>query len=53
MSVLSFAQVLAMLVAGPVAQRVWIRALYFGSGVLLLIIAATGYLRLRKAEVTA
>ena len=53
MSVLSIAQVLAMLMAGPVAQRVGIRALYFGSGVLLLIIAGVGYLRLRKPEVTA
>ncbi len=53
MSVLSIAQVLAMLIAGPVAQRVGIRALYFGSGLLLLIIAAAGYFRLRKPEVPA
>ncbi len=48
MSVLASAQVLAMLVAGPVAQKVGIRNLYFGSGVLLLLMALVGYRELRK-----
>lgn len=52
MSVLSIAQVLAMVVAGPVAGRVGIRNLYFASGLLLLIIASTGYLRLRKSTLS-
>lgn len=51
MSVLSIAQVLAMVLAGPVAERVGIRNLYFASGVLLLIIAGTGYIRLRNPAV--
>jgi len=48
MSVLSIAQIFAMLLAGPVAQSIGIRNLYFASGVLLLIIGGVGYLQLRK-----
>ncbi len=47
-SVLSFAQIGAMLIAGPVAQTMGIRNLYYGSGVVLLLIAGTGYLYLRR-----
>ncbi|MGI8742011.1 MAG: MFS transporter [Bryobacteraceae bacterium] len=53
MSVLAIAQVLAMLVAGPVAQNIGIRNLYFASGVLLLLIGGTGYLQLRKPVANA
>ena len=48
MSVLATTQVLAMSIAGPVAQSVGIRNLYFGSGVLLLLMGAIGYRELRK-----
>jgi MFS transporter, DHA3 family, macrolide efflux protein len=48
MSVLSIAQIIAMVGAGPVAERLGIRNLYFASGVLLLLIAGAGYLQLRK-----
>ena len=47
-SVLSFAQVIAMLIAGPAAQFLGIQNLYYASGVLLLFIAGFGYLQLRK-----
>lgn len=47
-SVLSFAQILAMLLAGPAAEKIGIRNLYFASGVLLLLIGSTGYWQLRK-----
>lgn len=53
MSVLSLAQVLAMIVAGPVAQTIGIRNLYFASGVLLLLIGGTGYLQLRKPHMAS
>lgn len=53
MSVLSIAQVLAMLVAGPVAQSIGIRNLYFASGLLLLLIGGAGYLQLRKPHMAA
>lgn len=48
MSVLSIAQILAMVGAGPIAENLGIRNLYFGSGVLLLVIAGLGYVQLRK-----
>jgi MFS family permease len=49
-SVLSIAQVTAMLIAGPVAQMAGIRSLYFGSSAFLLLIAGFGYLQLRKVS---
>ncbi|MDQ6758283.1 MAG: hypothetical protein M3Z32_00285, partial [Acidobacteriota bacterium] len=52
MSMLALAQVVAMLIAGPVAQRVGIRELYFASGLLLLAFAAVGYVRLRRPTQT-
>ena len=48
MSLLAFSQVVAMFVAGPVAQKAGIRNLYFGSAAMLLTIGAVGYGRLRK-----
>jgi len=50
-SVLSMAQVAAMLIAGPVARWLGIRDLYFASGLLLLLIAATGYWRLQRSRI--
>jgi DHA3 family macrolide efflux protein-like MFS transporter len=47
-SVLSMAQVVAMSIAGPVAQTVGIRNLYFGSAGLLFVISAIGYRWLHK-----
>jgi MFS family permease len=50
MSLLAMSQVLAMFVAGPVAQRAGIRNLYFGSAVMLAAIAGAGLLWLRKPK---
>jgi hypothetical protein len=51
MSLMALSQVLAMFVAGPVAQRAGIRNLYFGSAVMLLGICLAGSLWLRKPRV--
>jgi Na+/melibiose symporter-like transporter len=48
MSLMAISQVLAMIVAGPVAQKAGIRNLYFGSAAMLLTIAVSGFLWLRK-----
>ena len=45
---MAVSQVLAMFVAGPVAQQAGIRNLYFGSAVMLLAICVSGFLWLRK-----
>lgn len=50
MSLLAMSQVLAMFVAGPVAQQLGIRNLYFGSAALLVAIGAVGYVRLRNPK---
>ena len=50
MSLLAMSQVLAMFVAGPVAQQLGIRQLYFGSAALLGVIGAVGYAWLRKPK---
>jgi MFS family permease len=50
MSVLAISQVLAMFVAGPVAQRAGIRNLYFGSAAMLVTIGVAGYAWLRKPK---
>jgi DHA3 family macrolide efflux protein-like MFS transporter len=50
MSLLAMSQVLAMVVAGPVAQWAGIRNLYFGSAAMLAAVAAVGYARLRKPK---
>jgi MFS transporter, DHA3 family, macrolide efflux protein len=52
MSLLAIAQVLAMLVAGPVAQVSGIRNLYFGSAVMLFAMALLGYTRIRRSDAT-
>src|SRR5207245_2923255 len=43
MSLMAMSQVLAMLAAGPVAQKIGIRNLYLGSAAMLAIIVAAGY----------
>jgi len=50
MSLLAMSQVLAMFVAGPVAQQLGIRKLYFGSAAMLGVIGAVGYAWLRKPK---
>jgi MFS family permease len=50
MSLLAMSQVLAMFVAGPVAQQLGIRKLYFGNAALLGVIGAVGYAWLRKPK---
>jgi MFS family permease len=53
MSLLAISQVLAMFVAGPVAQHSGIRSLYFGSSAMLVTIGAVGYAWLRKPKENA
>jgi MFS family permease len=53
MSLMAFSQVLAMFVAGPVAQRAGIRNLYFGSAAMLVGIACFGAIQLRKPAASA
>lgn len=48
MSLMAVSQVLAMFVAGPVAQVAGLRSLYFGSAVMLAGICGVGLLWLRK-----
>src|SRR5450755_4621219 len=50
MSLLAMSQVLAMFVAGPVAQQLGIRKLYFGSAAMLGIVGAMGYAWLHKLK---
>jgi MFS family permease len=47
-SLLSFSQVIAIFVAGPIAQGAGIRNLYYGSAALLMLIAIVGLLRLGR-----
>ncbi len=49
MSVMSFSQVLAMSGAGPIAESIGIRNLYYLSAALLVTIAALGYSRLPRS----
>jgi DHA3 family macrolide efflux protein-like MFS transporter len=50
MSLMASSQVLAMFVAGPVAQKAGIRDLYFGSAAMLVTIGLFGYWRLRQSQ---
>ena len=52
MSLLAVSQVLAMFVAGPVAQSAGIRNLYFGSAALLMGIGILGWGKLRTPKET-
>ena len=51
MSLLAFAQVIALLGAGPVAQSAGIRNLFFGSAAMLLSIGAIGHWKLKAPSV--
>jgi predicted MFS family arabinose efflux permease len=48
MSLMAISQVLAMFVAGPVAEKAGIRNLYFGSAAMLVGIGIIGWSRLRR-----
>jgi len=48
MSVMTISQVIAMLVAGPVAEAAGIRNLYYGSAAMLAIVVAVGAWQLRE-----
>jgi DHA3 family macrolide efflux protein-like MFS transporter len=48
MSTMAVAQVLAMFVAGPVAERAGLHKLYYGSAVMLAAVSGVGLLQLRR-----
>jgi MFS transporter, DHA3 family, macrolide efflux protein len=48
MSIMAVSQVLAMVFAGPVAERAGLRNLYYGSAVMLAAVAGVGLLQLRR-----
>src|SRR5579872_1397995 len=50
MSLMAASQVIAMFVAGPVAEKSGIRGLYYGSAAMLVGIGVVGYFKLPKAE---
>jgi MFS family permease len=50
MSLMAISQVIAMFVAGPVAQKSGIRNLYFGSAAMLMAIGLFGYFRLSRPK---
>jgi hypothetical protein len=53
MSLLGFAQAIAMLGAGPVAEFAGIRTLFFGSAVMLAAIGSIGLWKLRAPAQSA
>jgi len=53
MSLISISQGVALLFAGDLASRLGIRPVFYGSAVLLLLIATAGIIRLRKPLETA
>ncbi len=53
MSLMAISQVIAMFVAGPVAQNAGIRNLYFGSAAMLVAIGVIGLTRLRAPKASA
>jgi DHA3 family macrolide efflux protein-like MFS transporter len=53
MSLLALSQVVAMFVAGPVAQQAGIRNLYFGSAAMLAIIGIVGFRKLQAQKPAA
>jgi MFS transporter, DHA3 family, macrolide efflux protein len=53
MSLNATSQVIAMFLAGPIAERAGIRNLYFGSAAMLLVIGGVGYTRLKGMAAAA
>ncbi|MBZ5581211.1 MAG: MFS transporter [Acidobacteriia bacterium] len=53
MSLLAMSQVIAMFIAGPVAQKAGIRNLYFASAAVLVAIGCIGLIKLRTASAPA
>lgn len=53
MSLMAISQVIAMFVAGPVAEKAGIRNLYLGSAAMLLLICITGYWWLGRPQPAA
>lgn len=52
MSLVAGSQVISMFVAGPVAEKIGIPNLYYGSAAMLVGIGVVGYLKLPKAVMT-
>jgi hypothetical protein len=50
-SLMAMSQVVAMFLAGPVAQQVGIRNLYLGSAAMLLALGIAGSARLREWKI--
>jgi hypothetical protein len=50
MSLMAGAQVISMFVAGPVAEKIGIPNLYYGSAAMLVGIGVVGYFKLPKIE---
>ena len=50
MSLVAGSQVISMFVAGPVAEKIGIPNLYYGSAAMLIGIGVVGYFKLPKAE---
>ena len=50
MSLVAGSQVISMFVAGPVAEKIGIPNLYYGSGALLVGIGVVGYFKLPNDE---
>jgi predicted MFS family arabinose efflux permease len=48
MSMMAVSQVLAMVFAGPVAERAGLHNLYYGSAVMLVVVGASGLMQLRR-----
>jgi MFS transporter, DHA3 family, macrolide efflux protein len=53
MSLNATSQVIAMFLAGPIAERAGIRNLYFGSAAMLLVIGGVGYPRMKGMAAAA
>jgi DHA3 family macrolide efflux protein-like MFS transporter len=51
MSMMALSQVLSMVVAGPVAERIGLRNLYYASAVMLVIVGSAGLMQLRRRAV--
>src|SRR5919197_1057776 len=50
MSLVAGSQVISMFVAGPIAEKIGIQDLYYGSAAMLVGIGVVGYFKLPKAE---